>query len=40
MYLNIVNNARLSPVDLVAFDNIPIQIDTKMRFGDVVAVED
>jgi hypothetical protein len=26
--------------DLVAIDNIPIRLDNKMRFGDVIAEED
>ena len=40
MYLNMLNNSRMAPKDLMAFDNIPIHVDPRMRFGDVVAEED
>ena len=40
LYLNALNRSRMSAKDLVAFDNIPIQLDNRMRFGDVIAEED
>ena len=40
LYLNMLNQSRLSAHDLVAFDNIPIRLNNSMRFGDVFAEED
>ena len=40
LYLNMLNQSRMRAQDLVAFDNIPIRVNNRMKFGDVFAEED
>ena len=40
LYLNMLNQSRMRVQDLVAFDNIPIRVNNRMKFGDVFAEED
>ena len=40
LWLNAVNNARMRSTDLVAFENLPIRVNNRLRFGDVFAEED
>ena len=40
LYLNMLNQSRMRVQDLVAFDNIPIRVNNRMKFGDVFAEEE
>ena len=40
LYLNMLNQSRMRAQDLVAFDNIPIRLNNRMKFGDVFAEEE
>ena len=40
LYLNMLNQSRMRAQDLVAFDNIPIRVNNRMKFGDVFAEEE
>lgn len=39
-WLNLLNQSRMKSRDLLSIDNIPIRLDNKLRFGDILAEED
>lgn len=40
LWLNAVNKARMRSQDLVAFENYPIRVNNRLKFGDIFVEED